>query len=377
MNIGSRFARFLFAIFADLREQDIIRGEQRLLSFLAEKNAGGRATGRDPWSWIPTALETNRLRLAALEAKPVNKSARACRALMNSLPWFARNHLQRMARQAFSLGRSKAPSLGNTPHAASDCTIAVPFDTNLATDESRQAVGVIAHIFYPDIAAEMRAYLENIPGLVDLYISTDSVEKRALIDQAFAGWPNGRVEVRVAPNRGRDVAPKLITFRDVYNRHSLVLHLHTKKSPHDSSLRYWRPFIFETLIGDRAVASSIISIFDRHPEIGMIAPEHYFGVKHFINWAGNLDSAQALAGRMGARIDPDAPLDFPSGSMFWARSAALKPLLDLNLSFEDFDPEEGQINGTLAHAVERLYFHVCEVAGYRWVNVCRRGLANE
>src|SRR5262249_13012858 len=60
---------------------------------------------------------------------------------------------------------------------------------------------------------------------------------------------------------------------------------------------------------------------------------------------------------------------FPSGSMFWARSAALRPLLDLNLSYGDFPEEAGQIDGTPAHAIERLYYYACERAGFTWLKV--------
>jgi hypothetical protein len=60
--------------------------------------------------------------------------------------------------------------------------------------------------------------------------------------------------------------------------------------------------------------------------------------------------------------------------MFWARTAALKPLLDLRLETDDFPPELGQLDGTLAHAIERLYYFACERAGLDWVKVARRDL---
>ena len=76
----------------------------------------------------------------------------------------------------------------------------------------------------------------------------------------------------------------------------------------------------------------------------------------------------AALAKSGITITPDSALDFPVGSMFWARSAALRPLLDLELSFEDFPAEVGQTDGTLAHAIERLYFYACEKSGLRWVH---------
>jgi lipopolysaccharide biosynthesis protein len=258
-----------------------------------------------------------------------------------------------------------------------DSVLAIPLGPTFPGPRLDHPVGVILHVFYPDLADELRTYLENIPGAVDVYISTDTPTKRDVIERAFSGWSKGRLDVRLAVNRGRDVAPKLITFKDVYARHPIVLHLHSKKSPHDSCLRMWRHFTYENLIGDPSIAGGILSMMEHCPDIGMVAPDHYFGVKNLIGWAGNLDIAQPLAARMGVDIDPAAPLDFPSGSMFWARSAALRPLLDLDLSFEDFAPERGQPDGTLAHAIERLFFYSCQISGLKWIKVCRPELSHE
>jgi GT2 family glycosyltransferase len=101
----------------------------------------------------------------------------------------------------------------------------------------------------------------------------------------------------------------------------------------------------------------------------MIASQHFEPVRHGINWGYNFQDAQKLAARFGLTLDPAHLLDFPSGSMFWARTAALKPLLDLKLTVDDFDPESGQLDATLAHAIERLYFYACEAADLRWVKI--------
>jgi hypothetical protein len=60
--------------------------------------------------------------------------------------------------------------------------------------------------------------------------------------------------------------------------------------------------------------------------------------------------------------------------MFWARPAALKPLLDLNLLFDDFPAEGAQLDHTLAHAIERLYFLACERSGHVWLKVAQPAL---
>jgi lipopolysaccharide biosynthesis protein len=65
-------------------------------------------------------------------------------------------------------------------------------------------------------------------------------------------------------------------------------------------------------------------------------------------------------------------VDMPSGSMFWARPRALKPLLDLHLSFYDFPAEPLPTDGTIAHCIERLFLFACERAGYTWLKVTEK-----
>ncbi len=175
------------------------------------------------------------------------------------------------------------------------------------------------------------------------------------------------------PNRGRDVAPKLIGFATVHDRYEYVLHLHTKHSSHASGLAGWRGYLLETLIGSPEVVRGVFEAFAQTPRLGMLAPQHIDEMRPWIRWGTNFDTAEALAARMGFPLPRRAPLDFPSGSMFWVRGAALRPLLDLNLSFADFPDERGQTDGTLAHAIERLYFLVCEQAGFDWMKISAQG----
>jgi hypothetical protein len=250
-----------------------------------------------------------------------------------------------------------------------DASAAVPFGYPPAVVAESPPIAAVCHLFHVEVAAELLGYLRNIPYPADVFVSTDTEEKRRALTSILAAWDKGPVEIRVLPNRGRDIAPKLVGFRDVHERYGHVLHLHSKRSLHADFLTPWRSYLYRTLLGSPAVVRSVFEAFDRLPRLGMAAPQHFEPVRRWLDWRDNFAAAQRLAGRMGIELRPEAALDFPSGSMFWARSAALRPLLDLDLSFEDFPQERGQEDGTLAHAIERLYFYVCERAGFTWMKI--------
>ena len=251
-----------------------------------------------------------------------------------------------------------------------DMSLAVPFGYPLGDVAiPDEPIAIVCHLFHDALAAEFRSLFDALPVAADLYLSTDTPAKRDTIVDAFAGWARGTVTVAVASNRGRDIGPKLVTFRDVYPRYPLVLFLHGKRSLKSPIGDAWRRTLTETLIGSPDVVRSVLDLFARHPRLGIVLPQHFEPIRRHLYWDSNFRVARGLAQRMGFAIDRRMVLDLPSGSMFWARPAALRPLLDLKLGYDDFPPEQGQTRGTVQHAVERLFLFVCEAAGFDWVKI--------
>jgi len=235
-------------------------------------------------------------------------------------------------------------------------------------------VAAVVHAFYTDTLGDHLARLRNIPIGVDLFISTDTEEKKTEIASLTDGWPKGKVEIRVLPNRGRDIAAKFVGFRDIYDGYDLFIQLHTKKSPHGGApLMRWGGYLLDNLLGTEATARSILALFD-DPKLGVVFPQHLFEIRGTLDWGYNYDHARNLMRRLGVEIDKNLPLEFPSGSMFWGRVAAIRPLLDLGLSYVDFPEESGQFDGTIAHALERIVLMAAESRGYEWLKTVRRDL---
>ena len=149
-------------------------------------------------------------------------------------------------------------------------------------------VAVVLHAFHISLLPEFRAYLAHMPVPADLYISTDTEEKRTEISACFADWAKGSVEVRVMPNRGRDIAPKLVGFAAVHDRYDYVLHLHTKASPHELRLEGWRGYLLDTLLGSADIVHGVFEAFTRAPRLGMLAPQHIDVLRPWIRWGREL-----------------------------------------------------------------------------------------
>ena len=327
-------------------------------------------------------------RLAAIENSTSWKMTHVLRRLLGRAPGLA-TLCRRTAKLAWwtltvQLGRKlrerRAMQVGRVPMqqgflAPEDRCLAIPLGYSLGTQGTEPSTAVVCHMFYAEMAPDFRRYFLNIPHGFDLFLTTDTADKQREIARHFSGWDRGQLDIRLVPNRGRDIAPALIACRDVYDEYEFFLHVHTKRSNHEASLAGWRIYLLETLLGSREMVGSIFECFNCAPRLGMVAAQHYAPVRGSVGWGPNLEVARGLAGRMNLNLRESVRLDFPSGSMFWARSAALAPLLGCRLSLEEFPPEEGQRDGTLSHAIEHLLFHVCEQAGFTWVKVAANALA--
>nr|WP_246732843.1 rhamnan synthesis F family protein [Methylobacterium sp. BTF04] len=257
------------------------------------------------------------------------------------------------------------------PTKRTDLCLEVPFRAPVDSAALPAKVAALVHIFYPDMCTEIRVALANIPTQADLFISTDTAAKKVAIEQSFLGFA-GDVTVTVFPNIGRDVAPMIVGYSSVFENYDIFLHIHSKQSPHATRLAEWRPFLIDNLLGSPEIVSSILALLTQ-TEVGIVFSDHFEPVRSLLNWGGNYDRARHLLGRAGIDISKDLVLDFPSSSFFWGRCDAMRPLLDLGLDWKDFDPEAGQVDGTLAHAIERSILYLAESRGYSWAKVGRSG----
>lgn len=231
-------------------------------------------------------------------------------------------------------------------------------------------VAVHAHIYYVDLATEIQLYLANIPVKIYLYVTTDTFEKAKIIEDCFLKMENIlKFDIRVTENRGRDILPMLVELGAKLAQHEIVLHIHTKKSPHNTwELGGWRRHLMESLLGNPQRVTAILRQFLQNKNLGILFPDPFHPVKKLLNITphvndGNILKLLRLAGKRKGELDKIDKTFFPAGDMFWFRGKAIQPFVDMKLSNLDFEPELGQVNITMAHAIERMFPYFAGEAG--------------
>ncbi len=217
-------------------------------------------------------------------------------------------------------------------------------------------LAVVIHLYYPERWKQINNKLKVLDRHgYDLFITLNEKDKD-LKNNLEDAHPN--CKVIIVPNRGRDVLPFVILGKRLkLHRYKYVLKLHSKKSKHRDDGDEW----FDDLIGKLLPESSqiiddILKTLDR--EKTLIGPSgHIINLRTFMG-SNETHMHHVLSKTRDKRfannvINNSKNHAYIAGTMFWASFGALEGLFDLHLKPEDFEYEKGQIDGTLAHAIER------------------------
>lgn len=226
------------------------------------------------------------------------------------------------------------------------------------------SIGIALHVFYPELLDEFRDHLARMPWPFDLLVSVTRPDEIALVRERLQTLPMlAELYIEQVPNRGRDLAPMMVTFNARLRQYDFIGHLHTKKTPQAQWGDTWREHLLSHLLGTpEQIQQTFFHL--AHGHVGMVYPALTSQTPFWaMSWLSNGEYARPLCERLGMTLAEDACFSFPVGSMFWARQEAVRPLLDLNLTIEAFPEEAGQQDGTLQHAIERLLGLVCHKVG--------------
>jgi lipopolysaccharide biosynthesis protein len=213
-------------------------------------------------------------------------------------------------------------------------------------------VAIVIHAFYVDVFKKMLCHLEKLDFSCKLFITTPFGQAgiiKPLIEKF--GFKYHLMEVA---NHGRDVLPFFKIIPEVLaEKFEVFLKLHTKKSKHRIDGHVWLNDILGKLVHP-GNAKRIFQIFNDNENIGIVGPEGHI-VPMTAYWGSNEKTVLRIAARLGVDSERVMLTYFVAGTMFYGRISALTPLLNLAISDKDFERETGQLDGTLAHAIERIF----------------------
>ena len=257
-------------------------------------------------------------------------------------------------------------------------------DAVFTSPDKRTKVAAICHVHYEDQINQISAILRRFLDVADIFlVSSDARLLKSYEKKIKECGVN--INCRLQKNRGRNEAAYFVTCKDVWSLYKIVCVLHDKKSSHIKPPIQGKEF-FEhceiNLFSSKENISQIINLFEINPLLGLlIPPPPFFGnlIPSVLSPLGrNKKSLQEVneflfQGDLFPSVNKVDVSSSPFGSIFWARSSALNPLLTSDLSF-DFFPKEpiNDSDGTILHALERVYPLIVKKSGFftgRLINV--------
>ena len=127
---------------------------------------------------------------------------------------------------------------------------------------------------------------------------------------------------------------------------------------------------FESVLKSKEYVKNVIRTFEKEERLGLLTPPPPNHGPYYITlgleWGLNFSVTKKLADELGLMVamsDKKEPIS-PLGSVFWVRPKALKPLFSKRWSYDDFPKEPVADDGTVLHAIERVYSFVVQDQGF-------------
>jgi len=234
---------------------------------------------------------------------------------------------------------------------------------------------VLLHVTDVTSGADVLQRLTFLPDGFDLVITTTDGARATRLERLVAKTLTGHValsEVRVAPaNRGSDMSALFIASRDVLLRGEYDLLLRLRCRAMNSKTRvvrhYFRRYQFENLLATRDHVDEILRLFADEPGLGLVFPPMiHIGFQTLGRGWGNVRAGgERLARRLGVRVPLDrvSPLA-PFGGMFFARPAAIEPMMRVSWTYRDYSGAGDRLYGDLAQVQVRTLTAVAGEQGY-------------
>lgn len=230
-----------------------------------------------------------------------------------------------------------------------------------------QKFAVVIHAFYEDLLDEIFSWVRNIKVDYDLFVSVpvaNSAKIRGIVANEF---PHARIFE--TENVGYDVKPFLdLLASGKLDSYLAVCKIHTKRGHSSSGLplpEAWRGLALSGVLPSECTINSILTLFERDPNVCLVGPRSLYvhGPTHIHE---NESKIQAIFRQLYPKSIIPKEWGFFAGTMFWLRPQLLAEhaRIIINKGF-DFKVDTPGVDGTMAHALERIFGLIPAVQGLK------------
>jgi lipopolysaccharide biosynthesis protein len=230
-------------------------------------------------------------------------------------------------------------------------------------------IAVLVHIYYEETWVDIAQALSSLEEPFDLIVTTTPDKETTVSALVVADFSD--VEVYVVENKGRDIRPFLAVLPLLIERkYQAVLKLHSKKSLHRGDGDLWRKTLIAQLLPKGPELGQLIGGLTQYPSMGLVAPDgNVLNIQRYIGsnqpWVERLVNELGESPQWLQRAKPW----FAAGTMFWFKPQSIQSLLHCpSIQQDEFEIEGGQIDGTLAHAIERMLGCATLIDGYHLID---------
>ena len=244
--------------------------------------------------------------------------------------------------------------------------------SNLEQNVNRnEKIAIVINLYYEENLDCYLEYVKNVPDSIDIYFFSSNEKIVDYLKKKFV--LHDFIYIHKKENRGRDISALLVAFRPFIRQYSYLCFLHDKKEKCEylkEDVEFWCENLWGNMIfSEKYIAKAIELMKNNH--YGFLMPPKPIGKfidTMYVNaWGDNFDNVVLLAQKIGLNIlitreDEDL---LSIGSVFWCDVDALDKLFTYDWTYESFVQEPLPNDGTISHAIERIFGFVALDAGYK------------
>lgn len=231
---------------------------------------------------------------------------------------------------------------------------------------------IIICLYYENDCQKYLNYVDRIPPEIPVYIVSSNERVYPFVSQYILNRPDKRIELIKKKNRCRDISALLVACREIALRYEYICFAHDKKGksyiPKVEHVQ-WLENLWGNTLGSSSYIANVLHVLKTDKAIGLLTPPEPIGgvltAWYDSTWADDFELTRQLIEQLGLTCDLDKTKpSITLGTFFWAKSAAIRKLLEKDWKYEDFDEEPLKDDGTISHAIERVFGYVAQDAGY-------------